>query len=197
MSPKTPVVSDLAIANLVGSGDLEKEIDLAVVASAPEFTETRWIKSVEHSRRYGNRLNIRFRDRDTLGILAPTGVTTITGAKTFDALYASNDDLISALVQAGVVSKPVEDGFDVRNIVCVGDLEREIDLDALAIGLGLELVEYEPEQFPGAVYRSPGDDCTLFVFATGKIVLTGLRDLSAAERAFDNLQNKLTDLLGS
>ena len=44
----------------------------------------------------------------------------------------------------------------VQNIVVSGDLGETLNLNAIAIGLGLESIEYEPEQFPGLVYRLGG-----------------------------------------
>jgi transcription initiation factor TFIID TATA-box-binding protein len=185
---------DIDIANMVGSGDLEMEIDLAAVAEDIPTPAER-IESVEHSRRRGNRLNIRFTDWDTLGILAPTGVTTITGAKSYEELYQSNDDMISSLVDIGLIERPVEDGFGVRNLVFVGDLERDINLDALAIGIGLEHVEYEPEQFPGLVYRPQTIDCTVLVFATGKAIVTGVVEMDTAIEAHQHVRDQLNTFL--
>lgn len=186
--------SDVETANIVGSGDLDMEIDLAAVAEDIPTSKQR-IESVEHSRRRGNRLNIRFTEWDTLGILAPTGVTTITGASSYEELYGSNEDMIDSLVDIGLLEKPIDDGFGVRNLVFVANYEREINLDALAIGIGLEYVEYEPEQFPGLVYRPQSIDCTILVFATGKAIITGVIDLDTATEAYEHLKDKLNELL--
>lgn len=183
---------DIEIANIVGSGDLDMEIDLGAVAEDIPTPKGR-IESVEHSRRRGNRLNIRFTEWDTLGVLAPTGVTIITGASSYEELFESNDDMISSLVDIGLLEKPVKDGFDVRNIVFVGDYEQDINLDALAVALGLESVEYEPEQFPGLVYRPPSIDCTILIFATGKSVITGVLDGETAAEAYKHVQAKLSE----
>ncbi|MDL0145943.1 transcription factor, partial [Halobacterium salinarum] len=40
--------------------------------------------------------------------------------------------------------------------------------------LGLERVEYEPEQFPGLIYRSDSVSGVVLIFASGKAVITGL-----------------------
>jgi transcription initiation factor TFIID TATA-box-binding protein len=70
-----------------------------------------------------------------------------------------------------------------------------LNLNALAIGLGLESTEYEPEQFPGLIYRPPGADSVVLLFASGRVVITGSPDLDAAEQTFAALQDKMTDLL--
>lgn len=186
--------SDIRAVNIVGSGDLDIEIDLAAVTE-DLLTSNEQIKSVEHSRRRGNRLNIRFAEWDTLGILAPTGVTTVTGASCYKELFDSNRDMINSLVNIGLLERPVDDGFGVRNLVFVGDYERQIDLDTLAISIGLEHVEYEPEQFSGLVYRPQSIDCTILVFATGKTIITGVKNLHTAVKGYDCLNKKLKELL--
>lgn len=44
-------------------------------------------------------------------------------------------------------------GLDMQNIVASADLASVLNLNAIAIGLWLENIGYEPEQFPGLVYR--------------------------------------------
>jgi len=187
---------DIEVANIVGSGDLDMEIDLAAVAEDIPTAEER-IESVEHSRRRGNRLNIYFTGWDTLGVLAPTGVTIITGASSYEELCESNDDMMASLVDIGLLEEPVEDGFGVRNIVFVGDTKQELNLNALAVGFGLEAVEYEPEQFPGLVYRPPDYECTVLIFATGKMVITGVLDGETAQKAYEHVVERIAELLGN
>jgi transcription initiation factor TFIID TATA-box-binding protein len=68
-----------------------------------------------------------------------------------------------------------------------------LNLDALAIGIGLEKTEYEPEQFPGLIYRY--NRSTILIFATGKIVITGLTLEETAISEFDELRNELDGLI--
>jgi transcription initiation factor TFIID TATA-box-binding protein len=58
----------------------------------------------------------------------------------------------------------------------------------------LESTEYEPEQFPGLIYRPSDFDAVLLIFATGKVVITGSKDLETAETAFFHLQPKVQKL---
>ena len=70
-----------------------------------------------------------------------------------------------------------------------------MNLNALAIGLGLESTEYEPEQFPGLIYRPSEADSVVLLFASGRVVITGSPDLDAAEQTFAALRDEVTDLL--
>jgi transcription initiation factor TFIID TATA-box-binding protein len=70
-----------------------------------------------------------------------------------------------------------------------------INLSAVAIGLGLEATEYEPEQFPGLVYRPTEYESVLLIFGSGKVIITGSTSIQAAEEAFNSLDESLKDIL--
>ena len=76
----------------------------------------------------------------------------------------------------------------------MSEVGENLNLSALAIGLGLEVTEYEPEQFPGLVYRPSEHDCVLLVFGSGKAIITGVTSIRAAEEAFNSLQRHIADL---
>jgi len=79
----------------------------------------------------------------------------------------------------------------VQNIVASSDLESEINLNSIAISLGLEKVEYEPEQFPGLVYRLSEPKVVVLLFGSGKLVCTGAKKPQDVERAVEKIANEL------
>lgn len=84
-----------------------------------------------------------------------------------------------------------ETGFTVQNIVSTGELGTTVDLNAAAIRLGLEETEYDPEQFPGLIYRPTEHSVVLFVFANGKVIITGAPDFETAETGFEHLRSRM------
>ena len=74
------------------------------------------------------------------------------------------------------------------------DLGRNLNLNAIAIGLGLENIEYEPEQFPGLVYRLDEPEVVALLFGSGKLVITGGKKPEDAEHAVDKIVSRLEDL---
>jgi len=66
-----------------------------------------------------------------------------------------------------------------------------LNLNALAIGFGLENTEYEPEQFPGLIYRPTGLNCVFLIFGSGRIVITGCRTVQEAEQGFSELKSAI------
>nr|AWM95337.1 putative transcription factor [uncultured microorganism] len=69
-----------------------------------------------------------------------------------------------------------------------------MNLNALAIGLGLEQVEYEPEQFPGLIYRPESAEGVVLLFSNGRVVITGCQSIDAAEKIFSRLIETVSDL---
>ena len=78
-----------------------------------------------------------------------------------------------------------------QNIVASSDLGQEIDLNAIAITLGLDRVEYEPEQFPGLVYRIEEPKVVLLLFGSGKMVCTGAKKPQDVETAVLKITEEL------
>jgi transcription initiation factor TFIID TATA-box-binding protein len=64
--------------------------------------------------------------------------------------------------------------------VGLASLCRELELSAVAVGLGLEGTEYDPELFPGIVYR-PEPSITTIIFRSGSVVITGSSYLNILE----------------
>jgi transcription initiation factor TFIID TATA-box-binding protein len=100
------------------------------------------------------------------------------------------DKVINQLDKIGIKIK-TEPKIEVQNIVASSDLGQSINLNAIAITLGLERVEYEPEQFPGLVYRLDLPKVVLLLFGSGKLVCTGARKPQDVEDAVDKITVEL------
>ncbi len=73
-------------------------------------------------------------------------------------------------------SKPkrrIDTAFRVENIVASANLKVELDL--FNIAMEIDNVEYEPEQFPGAIMRLKEIGTTLLLFKNGKIICSGAK----------------------
>jgi len=176
------------VVNVVASGALDVELDLETVAR--ELDDIVDYDPEKYPGAY-----FRFGDDEPLITLYRTGKYIITGASSEAESERLREEFLGLLDRHGIVSSAEDAWFTVQNYVCVADLERSVNLSALAIGLGLEVTEYEPEQFPGLVYRPDDHECVLLVFATGKVVITGAANVDTAEEAFTHLRNQIDDLL--
>ena len=72
-------------------------------------------------------------------------------------------------------------GYVITNVVAAGNLGLELDLYKLP--LRFKNIEYEPEQFPGAILKFNKPKATLLVFKNGKIVVVGCKDRKTIEEA--------------
>lgn len=100
--------------------------------------------------------------------------------------------MVGVLEDLGIETTPT---FAIKNVVQTGDLGREVNLNALSIGLGLEQTEYESEPFPGVVYRPPDIDCVFLIFGSGKVVIPGASDVKTGTEGFEILKSLIEDLL--
>lgn len=122
-------------------------------------------------------------------ILYTSGKYILRGGDEFERMHAVNDRFLELLEDMGVDVSGAD--LEVKNVVAVGNLERDVNLNALMIELGMETVEYEPEQFPGLVYRPERTNCVLLIFASGKVVITGGRTREEDEEAFAALAERI------
>jgi len=82
----------------------------------------------------------------------------------------------------------------IQNIVASAELGDALNLNAVALGLGMENIEYEPEQFPGLVYRMFDPKVVLLLFGSGKLVITGGKSPKDCENALLRIRNMLFNL---
>ena len=122
-----------------------------------------------------------------------SGKIVCTGAKSINDVH---DALGIIFEKLRGLSIPVDEDpeITVQNIVSSADLGHTLNLNALAIGLGLEDVEYEPEQFPGLVYRMDQPEVVILLFGSGKIVITGGKQTNDAAAAVEEIVERIEDL---
>jgi transcription initiation factor TFIID TATA-box-binding protein len=87
-----------------------------------------------------------------------------------------------------IVGKPE---IQIQNIVASASLGGKVDLERSAFSLGRTM--YEPEQFPGLIYRMDDPKVVILLFASGKLVCTGAKKEEEVYRAVNKLHSKLED----
>lgn len=178
------------VVNVVSSGSLDVELDLEEIAQELEDI-------VDYDPEKYPGAYFRFDESVPLITLYRTGKYIITGSSSQQQAAETRDQFLSILQEHGIASTEDSEWFSIQNYVCVADLDESVNLSALAIGLGLEKTEYEPEQFPGLVYRPTDYESVLLVFGSGKTVITGAKSIEEAEATFEELRYKTRSLLQS
>ena len=176
------------VVNVVASGSLGLEFDLEAIAEALGD-----ISEYDPEKYPG--MYLRFGEDTPLITVYRTGKYIVTGAASQEETHTIRERFLDLLVENEMIAEPDDEWFRVQNLVCTAELGESLNLNALAIGLGLESTEYEPEQFPGLIHRPSGADSVVLLFASGRVVITGGPDLDAAEETFAALQDEVTDLL--
>src|SRR5947208_7828670 len=77
----------------------------------------------------------------------------------------------------------------IENVVASTSLGEELDLQAIALALGG--AEYEPEQFPGLIYRLKEPKTATLLFRSGKVVCTGAKSLEHVKTAIDMVAKQI------
>ena len=158
---------DIKIENIVASASIGKDIVLTEVSQALE--------------------GVNF-NREQFPLIFSSGKLVCTGAKSIDDSKLAIKKTVD-LMRTVDTDIPEEFEIKIQNIVASANLESTLNLEAVA--LELEDTEYEPEQFPGLVYRLSDPKVVLLLFGSGKVVCTGAKTKSDAklgvERAYDRL----------
>jgi transcription initiation factor TFIID TATA-box-binding protein len=177
----------VSVVNVVASGSLGIELNLEQV------TRDLGSKAEYDPQKYPG-MYLRFGEDTPLITIYRTGKYIITGADSEGEAHTIRERFLDLLTENGMIPAPEDEWFRIQNLVCTAELGESLNLNALAIGLGLESTEYEPEQFPGLIYRPPGADSVVLLFASGRVVITGSPDIEAAERALSMLKDKISDI---
>ena len=138
-------------------------------------------------------LFLRLKNPKCVFIIFRNGKLILTGLKSSDNIELVLKTLLLKLEKIEEI-KLLKDQIksEIVNIVVTANLFREINLDAAAVKL-LNAI-YEPEVFPGLIYRSYSPvKCVFLIFSTGKIVLTGVRDEDVIENLLVNLGRLLKE----
>ena len=117
-----------------------------------------------------------------------TGKLVCAGAKNMEQIkeMVNNVKEILKKIDIHVTKEPL---IEVQNVVASGSLGVDVNLESIAFEL--ENAEYEPEQFPGLVYRMIQPRVAVLLFGTGRVVVAGAKEPAQVEEALWNLVERL------
>jgi transcription initiation factor TFIID TATA-box-binding protein len=176
---------EVKVENIVASAIFAEKLDLDVIATS--------LEEAEYEPEQFPGLIYRLKDPKTATLLFTSGKANCTGAKNLEDVRKTIDIIAEKLKKLDIdVYKKID--FVVQNMVATADLGGELNLNEVAVAFGLENVEYEPEQFPGLVYRVKEPKVVMLLFGSGKIVSTGGRNTEDISTAVEDLSKKLTSM---
>ena len=132
-------------------------------------------------------------DPKSAALIFSTGKIVCTGARSVEFARLATKKVVDSL-SALQIDMPIEFYTNVENIVASTQIEITKKLDLENIAYGLENSEYEPESFPGLVYRITDPRVAFLLFGTGKIICTGARKIEDIQTALQKFKVKLEGL---
>ncbi len=176
----------LKIENIVASGAIADSIDLIEISQKIPHCEL-------NTKRFPGAV-FRIEKPKIASLIFSSGKVVLTGIRDKESLDEGLRLIISAMKEAGVNTYD-EPRVAITNIVCSYDIGKYINLNKVVITLNLENIEYEPEQFPGLVYRIKDPKIVALLFSSGKIILTGGKNMEDIKRGLDFLDQKLVNIM--
>jgi len=172
----------IRIENVVASATLNQRIDLnAVVKGNP---------GVEYNPKKFPGLVFRIKRPKSAILIFRTGKMVCTGAKSEKLAKRAIKKVVRELKKSGIIilGKPE---IKVVNMVASANLLGRIELEEATYSLGRTM--YEPEQFPGLIYRMDDPKVVILLFSTGKLVCTGATKEEDVYEAVTKLHKKLEE----
>ena len=178
--------SDLKVQNIVATASLGKEVSLTKLARSQSNTE--------YNPEQFPGLVLRIDKPKSAVLVFSSGNLVCTGTKS----TAQVKEVIKAVIkQIGKIGVKITifPKVTVQNIVASGSIDYNLNLNTLA--LQLENTEYEPEQFPGLVYKLNDPTATFLLFSNGKLVCTGTKNKQQLEESMIQLNKNIKAAVNS
>ncbi len=169
----------IEVKNVVANTKIADKLDLIDLSSKLEGSE--------YNKDRFPGVVYRVTDPRAVFLIFSSGKVVTTGASSVDSVYVAIEGLKTKFCEIGI---ELEDKIEVtiQNIVSTADTgSKFLDLNSIALGLGLDNIEYEPEIFPGLVYRMSDPKVVILVFGSGKLVITGAKKIEDCKKALDLL----------
>ena len=178
----------MGVENINAVMDLEMPLDIELISAA--FGDSK-----KHILKSGN-LSYRIKKPKASIEIFPSGKITLSGLINIGDIGSAKAIIMEDLASAGIVpTAPVTP--KIYNIVASGDLGMCLDLPKVFLQLETDKTEYEPEQFPGIIYKLDRPKVTVLIFNTGKIICTGASDPKDILEASDIVNRKILDIVQS
>ncbi len=161
--------------------DIEEKMDLNVIA--------RKYPDVEYNPERFPGLVMRIVEPKATILVFSTGKMVVTGMRHAAEAPTVVEDVIKRISKCKIkISNP---RIIIQNIVASGDLKCSIDLNMAAVVM--EYSMYEPEVFPGLIYRMQEPKTVFLIFSTGRIVCTGGKTKAIVAEAVEKLYHAVRE----
>ncbi|XP_065081694.1 TATA-box-binding protein [Ochlerotatus camptorhynchus] len=175
MTPSEPAILP-QLQNIVSTVNLSCRLDLKKIALHA--------RNAEYNPKRFAAVIMRIREPRTTALIFSSGKMVCTGAKSEEDSRLAARKYARIIQKLGFTAKFLD--FKVQNMVGSCDVRFPIRLEGLVLTHG-KFSSYEPELFPGLIYRMVKPRIVLLIFVSGKVVLTGAKVRQEIYDAFDNI----------
>lgn len=177
-----PNVPEPQLQNVVSTVNLSCTLNLMQIAAKA--------RNAEYNPKRFAAVIMRIREPKTTALIFKSGKMVCTGAKSEADSRIAARKYAKIILKLGFPAKFLE--FKVQNIVASCDVGFPVRLEGLACQHS-DYSSYEPELFPGLIYRMLHPKVVILIFVSGKIVLTGAKERKQINEAFHNIYHVLQD----
>lgn len=170
------------LQNIVATVNLDCRLELKTIALHA--------RNAEYNPKRFAAVIMRIREPKTTALIFASGKMVVTGAKSEDDSKLAARKYARIIQKLGFNAKFTD--FKIQNIVGSCDVKFPIRLEGLAYAHGT-FSSYEPELFPGLIYRMVKPKIVLLIFVSGKIVLTGAKQREEIYKAFEAIYPVLSE----
>jgi len=178
--------STINVENVVASTKLADEFDLHKIEAE--------LEDAEYNKEKFPGLVYRTKNPKAAFLIFTSGKVVCTGAKNAEDVHLVITNMAEMLKSIGIENIYSEPMINVQNMVASADLGTKLNLNAITLGLGMEYVEYEPEVFPGLVYRIKVPPTVVRIFSSGKLVVTGGKTVNDCEEGVQVIRKGLENM---
>jgi len=178
--------ANLKIQNIVATTSLKVPVSLTKLARSQSNTE--------YNPETFPGLVLRIKKPKSAVLVFSSGNLVCTGTKSTVQVREVIRQVIKQLKRIGIKVKE-KPRINVQNIVASGSINLLLNLNVLA--LSLENTEYEPEQFPGLVYKLVEPTATFLLFTNGKLVCTGTKNREQLDESMKQLIRNVKEAMKS
>jgi transcription initiation factor TFIID TATA-box-binding protein len=178
--------SIITIQNIVASTTLAEDFDLDKIEAG--------LEGAEYNKTKFPGLVYRIMNPKACFLIFTSGKVVCTGSKNIENVHTAIITLANTLNSIGCDKIDPEPDIHIQNIVASADLKTNVNLNAIVMAFGMENVEYEPEVFPGLVYRMEAPKVVVLVFSSGKLVIAGGKFPEDCEEALRIIRTELNHL---
>jgi transcription initiation factor TFIID TATA-box-binding protein len=176
-------MNSIKIENIVANAQISEGFNIEIlVEKIPEF-----IYNPDDFNGVTYKLDIP----KTAVLILPSGKAICTGAINMEEVKESIKRLTERIINVGI-NVNTSPRIETQNIVVSTELNKELDLSSISKSLLLRNVNYEPDQFPGLIYKMDDINVILLFFSSGKIVCTGAKNYDDASKAIEMMKEKLS-----